>query len=45
MLDGLVKEPGTSERDLRLFAAPVVALVHVRNVVAGCWNFSVRRAS
>lgn len=46
MLDGLVAEPGTSEGELkRLFADPVVALVHVRNVVAGCWNFSVRRAS
>jgi hypothetical protein len=45
MLDGVVAEPGTSEGELkRLFDQPEVALVHVRNVVAGCWNFSVRRA-
>ena len=45
MLDGVVAEPGTSEGELkRLFDDPEVALVHVRNVIAGCWNFSVRRA-
>ena len=44
MLDGVLAEPGTSEGELkRLFDDPAVALVHVRNVVAGCWNFSVRR--
>lgn len=44
MLTGLVAEPGTSEGELtRLFDDPAVALVHVRNLVAGCWNFSVRR--
>jgi hypothetical protein len=37
-------EPGTSEGELkRLFDDPEVALVHVRNLIAGCWNFSVRR--
>ncbi|HEU4945659.1 MAG TPA: DUF1203 domain-containing protein [Kribbella sp.] len=46
MLDGVVAEPGTSEGELkRLFDDPAVALVHVRNVIAGCWNFSVRRAT
>jgi hypothetical protein len=45
MLDGVLAEPGTSEGELkRLFDDPDVALVHVRNVIAGCWNFSVRRA-
>ena len=44
MLDGVLAEPGTSEGELkRLFDDPRVALVQVRNVVAGCWNFSVRR--
>jgi hypothetical protein len=46
MLDGLVAEPGTSEGELkRLFDDPAVELVHVRNVIAGCWNFSVRRSA
>jgi hypothetical protein len=46
MLDGFVAEPGESETGLkRLFDDRRVALVHVRNVVAGCWNFSVRRAA
>jgi hypothetical protein len=45
MLDGLVAEPGESTAGLeRLFTDPRVASVHVRNVVAGCWNFSVRRS-
>lgn len=45
MLDGLVAGPGESRGELeRLFGDPRVASVHVRNVVAGCWNFSVRRA-
>lgn len=44
MLDGVLAEPGESEGELkRLFDDPEVALVHVRNVIAGCWNFSVRR--
>ncbi|MEU4395401.1 DUF1203 domain-containing protein [Kribbella sp. NPDC023855] len=44
MLDGVLAEPGESEGELkRLFDDPAVALVHVRNVIAGCWNFSVRR--
>lgn len=46
MLTGVMAEPGTSESELaRLFEDPAVALVQVRNVVAGCWNFSVRRKS
>jgi Protein of unknown function (DUF1203) len=45
MLDGLVAEPGRSVAEVeRLFDDPRVTSVHVRNVVAGCWNFSVRRA-
>lgn len=45
MMAGLVAAPGESPAALeRLFADPRVASVHVRNVVAGCWNFSVRRA-
>ncbi|WP_185448021.1 DUF1203 domain-containing protein [Kribbella qitaiheensis] len=45
MLDGVLAEPGTSEGELkRLFDDPAVELVHVRNVIAGCWNFSVRRS-
>ncbi|MFI5697583.1 DUF1203 domain-containing protein [Kribbella sp. NPDC051586] len=44
MLDGTVAEPGTSETELkRLFEDPAVDTVQVRNVVAGCWNFTVRR--
>ncbi|MFD7160189.1 DUF1203 domain-containing protein [Kribbella sp. NPDC059898] len=44
MLDGVVAEAGTSEKELaRLFEDPVVDTVQVRNVVAGCWNFTVRR--
>lgn len=44
MLDGVVAEPGTSETELkRLFEDPAVDTVQVRNVVAGCWNFTVRR--
>jgi len=44
MLDGVLVEPGQSEGELkRLFDDPAVALVQVRNVIAGCWNFSVRR--
>ncbi|GAA1618060.1 DUF1203 domain-containing protein [Kribbella sancticallisti] len=44
MLDGVLAEPGESEGELkRLFDDPAVALVQVRNVIAGCWNFSVRR--
>jgi Protein of unknown function (DUF1203) len=46
MLDGVLAEPGTSEKELtRLFEDPRVDLVHVRNVIAGCWNFSVRRTA
>lgn len=45
MLDGLLAEPGESETGLQvLFEDPRVVLVQVRNVVAGCWNFSVCRA-
>lgn len=45
MLDGVVAEPGESERLVReMFTDPRVDHVQVRNVVAGCWNFSVRRA-
>jgi hypothetical protein len=45
MLDGVVAEPGESETELkRLFDDPDVAVVQVRNVVAGCWNFSVSRS-
>jgi hypothetical protein len=44
MLDGVLAEPGTSEQELgRLFEDPAVETVQVRNVVAGCWNFTVRR--
>lgn len=44
MLDGVLAEPGESEGELkRLFDDPSVAVVQVRNVIAGCWNFSVRR--
>ena len=44
MLDGLVAEPAESERLVReLLADTLVDHVQVRNVVAGCWNFSVRR--
>ncbi|WP_185746044.1 DUF1203 domain-containing protein [Oryzihumus leptocrescens] len=46
MLDGVLAEPGQSEHLVgRLLADPRVDQVHVRNVVAGCWNFTVRRAS
>ena len=46
MLDGLVAEPGQSEGLVReLLANPLVDHVQVRNVVAGCWNFSVRRVA
>jgi hypothetical protein len=46
MLDGVVAEPGTGEGELkRLFDDPAVEVVHVRNVIAGCWNFSVRRSA
>jgi hypothetical protein len=45
MLDGLVAEPGESERLLDdLFADAAVDSVQVRNVIAGCWNFTVHRA-
>jgi hypothetical protein len=44
MLDGVLAEPGESEGELkRLFDDPAVVVVQVRNVIAGCWNFSVRR--
>ncbi|MFG1911579.1 DUF1203 domain-containing protein [Kribbella sp. NPDC048928] len=44
MLDGVVAESGTSEKELgRLFEDPVVDTVQVRNMLAGCWNFTVRR--
>ncbi|GAA1581453.1 DUF1203 domain-containing protein [Kribbella hippodromi] len=44
MLDGVVADPGTGEVELkRLFEDPAVDTVQVRNVVAGCWNFTVRR--
>jgi hypothetical protein len=44
MLDGVVAEPGTSETELkRLFELQAVDTVQVRNLVAGCWNFTVRR--
>jgi Protein of unknown function (DUF1203) len=45
MLDGLLVKPGEGEAGVKhLLEDPQVALVHHRNVVAGCWNFSVRRA-
>lgn len=45
MMDGLLVEPGGSETGLTTqFDDPRVALVQVRNVIAGCWNFSVCRA-
>lgn len=45
LLDGCLAEPGQSERLVHeLLADPAVDYVHVRNVVAGCWNFTVRRA-
>lgn len=45
MLDGDLAEPGESEQLLRrLFADPAVETVQVRNVIAGCWNFTVHRA-
>jgi len=44
MLDGVLAEPGTSVKELeRLFDDPAVDSVQVRNVIAGCWNFTVRR--
>jgi hypothetical protein len=44
MLDGVVADPGTGEIELkRLFEDGLVDSVQVRNVVAGCWNFTVRR--
>lgn len=46
MLDGVLAEPGQSELLVReLLTDPRVAQVQVRNVVAGCWNFTVRRAA
>ncbi|HEY3003633.1 MAG TPA: DUF1203 domain-containing protein [Kribbellaceae bacterium] len=46
LMDGVLAGPGESETLLKqLFTDPGVAVVHVRNVIAGCWNFSVRRAS
>jgi hypothetical protein len=46
MLDGVLAHHGEAETALKeLFEDPRVALVHHRNIVAGCWNFSVRRAS
>ena len=45
MLDGRLAQPGQSEQLVHeLLGDPAVAYVHVRNVVAGCWNFTVRRA-
>lgn len=45
-LDGLVVRPGEAPVGLKeLFADDRVALVHHRNIVAGCWNFSVRRSA
>jgi Protein of unknown function (DUF1203) len=44
MLDGVLAGPGQSERLLAvLFADLGVETVQVRNVCAGCWNFTVRR--
>jgi hypothetical protein len=44
MLDGVLADAGTSEAELkRLFEDPAVDSVQVRNVLAGCWNFTVRR--
>ncbi|MDX2970152.1 DUF1203 domain-containing protein [Kribbella solani] len=44
MLDGVLAEAGTAETELkRLFEDAAVDSVQVRNVVAGCWNFTVRR--
>ncbi|MEP7056108.1 MAG: DUF1203 domain-containing protein, partial [Actinomycetota bacterium] len=46
MLDGVLAESGESERLLpEMFADPAVQTVQVRNVIAGCWNFTVRRAA
>lgn len=45
-LDGLVVRPGEAAVALKeLFEDDRVALVHHRNIVAGCWNFSVRRST
>jgi hypothetical protein len=46
MMDGVLADPGRAEGLLAvLFADPEVDSVQVRNVVAGCWNFTVRRAA
>ena len=45
-LGGLVVRPGEAPVALKeLFEDDRVALVHHRNIVAGCWNFSVRRSA
>lgn len=45
MLDGVLVEPGEATSWLaKLFDDPQVALVHHRNVIAGCWNFTVTRS-
>jgi len=44
MLDGVLAAAGTAEVELKqLFDDPAVDSVQVRNVIAGCWNFTVRR--
>jgi hypothetical protein len=43
-VDGLLVGPGEAETALKqLFENDRIALIHHRNVVAGCWNFSVAR--
>jgi hypothetical protein len=45
IVGGRVAEPGQSKILVRdLLDDPRVNHVQVRNVIAGCWNFSVRRA-
>ena len=45
-LDGLVVRGGEAQVALKqLFEDDRVALVHHRNIVAGCWNFSIRRSA
>ena len=43
-VDGLLVGPGEAETALKqLFDNDRIALIHHRNVVAGCWNFSIPR--
>jgi hypothetical protein len=45
-VDGVLVRGGEGETALKgLFEDGRIVLVHHRNVVAGCWNFSIRRAA